>query len=297
MSNKIYPNTAPFAHERNTNVNFNYVWDSDVQNWTPEVEQITEVGITGGYVGVTGQVDVELSHNDEISKNAKSFIHKFGSNPDVDQSVSITSPETIWDGSSDFLFPPNAGTSIQMTSTSSSDSQSIVIEGLDDDFQNQTWEGSLNGVSYVQVPSLKWSRVFRAYNNGSSSLIGDVNISQVGNPSNIYAKILDGNNQTLMAVYTIPSDCIGYLVRYQATAHNSQSASGLGYTMHMRVRKFGKVFRTQSVTSVSTTHEVVQEFPFALALEPKTDILFNLVSANGNNGGVNVDFDIALLPV
>ena len=297
MSNKIYPNTAPFAHERNTNVNFNYVWDSDVQNWTPEVEQITEVGITGGYVGVTGQVDIELSHYDEISKNAKSFIHKFGSNPNVDQSVSITSPETIWDGSSEYQFPPNAGTSIQMVSTSSSDSQSIVIEGLDDDFQNQTWEGSLSGVSYVQVPSLKWSRVFRAYNNGSSSLLGDVNISQAGNPSNIYAKILDGNNQTLMSVYTIPSDCKGYLIKYQCTAYNPQSASEIGYTLHMCIRQFDKVFRTQSITSVGTSHAITQEFPFPLEIPPKSDVLFNVVSSNGNNGAINVDFDIALLPV
>jgi len=29
-------------------------------------------------------------------------------------------------------------------------------------------------------------------------------------------------------------------------------------------------------------------------LPPKTDIIFNIVSANGNNGAVNADFDIAL---
>ena len=35
MSNQKYSNTNPFAHERNTNVNFNYVWDENDSNWIP----------------------------------------------------------------------------------------------------------------------------------------------------------------------------------------------------------------------------------------------------------------------
>ena len=36
MSNQIYEKTHPFAHSRNTNVNFNYVWDASSQYWVPE---------------------------------------------------------------------------------------------------------------------------------------------------------------------------------------------------------------------------------------------------------------------
>ena len=46
MSNKIYPNTAPFAHERNTNVNFNYVWDETTSHWIPQVAVHRSLRIT-----------------------------------------------------------------------------------------------------------------------------------------------------------------------------------------------------------------------------------------------------------
>ena len=137
--------------------------------------------------------------------------------------------------------------------------------------------------------------MFRAFNNDSSDLIGDINIFKSGDQATSYAQILDGNNQTLMSIYTIPADCTGYLVNYQATAHNEQSASEIGYTLQMKTRNQGKVFRVKSVTSVATNLEINKQFLFPIKLEPKTDIIFNAVSANGNNGGINVDFDIALL--
>ena len=276
MANQVYNNTHPFAHERNTNVNFNYVWDEPNAQWIPQQES----SITLDY----------------ILNNAKSFINKFGSNPDVSQSVSETSSESVWDGSVHYEFPPDIGTSIQMVSSSSNDNQEVIIQGLDENFNEQSWSGNLNGNSFVQIPSpYKWTRVFRAYNNGSVDLDGDLEITQAGVSSNVYAKILAGNNQTLMSIYTIPANYTGYITRYQATAHNSQSSSDIGYTMQMKTREFGKVARVKSITSVGTSHEVTKDFKFPNKLEPKTDIIFELVSANGNNGSVNVEFNIALL--
>jgi len=183
-----------------------------------------------------------------------------------------------------------------MGASNNTDNQFIVIEGLDENFKVQIWQGALNGVNEVTIP-YTWTRVYRAFNNGSSDIIGDVSVYKNGTPSREYAKILDGNNQTLMSVYTIPSDCKGYLIKYQCTAYNPQSASEIGYTIHMCIREFGKIFRTQSITSVGTSNPIAQEFPFPIEVAPKSDILFSAVSANGNNGAVNADFDIALLPV
>lgn len=276
MSNPKYNNTQPFAQERNHNVNFNYIWDEPTQHWIPQ--QASSIS------------------SEYILANAKSFINKFGSNPDVGQSVSLTAPESVWDGSTKYEFPPDTAVGVQMTSSSNNDFQEIVIEGLDADFNQQSWSGNLNGTGFVQVPMpYKWSRIFRAYNNDSSDLEGDVSISLIGAPTTIYAKILDGNNQTLMSLYTIPADCTGYLTKYQTTAHNPSSASEIGYTIHMKTREFGKVFRVKSITSAGTSHEVTKDFNFPNVLPPKTDIIFDVVSANGNNGAVDVEFNIALL--
>ena len=280
MSNKNYTDTSPsfglnnLKSENNKNISFNYIWDEDNQFWTPETKSNLAV--------------------DYIINNAKATIHKFGSNPNVAQTISVSNPETIWDGSSEYEFPSDLGTSIQAISSNGTDNQEIVVQGLDENFLEQSWTGDLNGTNAVNIQG-SWTRVFRAFNNDSSDLIGDINIFKSGDQATSYAQILDGNNQTLMSIYTIPADCTGYLVNYQATAHNEQSASEIGYTLQMKTRNQGKVFRVKSVTSVATNLEINKQFLFPIKLEPKTDIIFNAVSANGNNGGINVDFDIALL--
>ena len=280
MSNKNYTDTSPsfglnnLKSENNKNISFNYIWDEDEQYWTPETKSNLAV--------------------DYIINNAKATIHKFGSNPDVTSSVSVTSPETIWDGSSEYEFPSDSGTSIQAISSNGTDNQEIVVQGLDENFLEQSWTGDLSGTNAVNIQG-SWTRVFRAFNNDSNDLIGNINIFKSGDQTTSYAKLLNGNNQTLMSVYTIPDNYTGYLVKYQATAHNAQSSSEIGYTLQMKTRKEGKVFRVQSVTSASTSFEVTKDYLFPLKLEPKTDIIFNVVSANGNNGAINVDFDIALL--
>jgi len=116
-----------------------------------------------------------------------------------------------------------------------------------------------------------------------------------GDASTVYAKILAGNDQTLMAVYTVPATYTGYLIGYHMSAHNPGSASEIGYTVQLKTRRYEKVFRVQEIASVTTNAFAQNSYPFPLELEPKTDIIVNIVSANGNNGAVDADFDIALL--
>jgi len=259
---------------RNHAVNFNYVWDENNSYWTP-------------------QKDSSLSF-DAIVSNASAFIHKFGSNPDVVNTVSTTSPETVWDGSSAYTFPSDSGESIQIKSSQGADTQQFVVQGLDANFELQTWTGNLNGTTDVDIDGT-WTRVFRAYNNGSTSIAGNINIHADGDPSTSYAQALAGNDQTLMSVYTVPANYTGYLCEYHLSAHNAGSSSEIGYTVQIKTRNYGKVFRVQEVASVTTSNSFEQTYPFPLPLAPKTDIIINVVSANGNNGAVNADFDIALL--
>jgi len=260
---------------RNYNLPFNYIWDSASGYWRP-----MEVGDIGSY-------------SDSVSAKASDRILKFGSNPDIAIGVSVASPETIWDGSTEYVFPPDAGTGIQVKSDDSGDSQEIIIEGLDENFNEASWTGSLNGLTEVNVDGT-WSRVFRSFNNDNIDFAGDINIHANGDDSLSYAKILASNNQTLMALYTIPENTTGYLLQYEASAQNTSSSSSIGYTLHLKTREYGKVFRVQEVTSITTENSHDQMLTNPIALAPKTDILVNVVNANGNNGSVNADFSIAL---
>ena len=271
------PDAWRASPNRNHSIVFNYIWDEENEYW--RAEQKGEGG----------------SYSDYISANFDSYINKFGSNPNVGSSVSESQPTTVWDGNNDdiYTFPPDVATGVQFSSSENADNQELIVQGLDENFYEQSWTGNINGTGIVNIDG-SWSRVFRAFNNDSVDLSGDVTIHPSGDDSIAYAKILSPNNQTLMAVYTIPADATGYLMNYQTSANNPTSSSAIGYTLKLKTREFGKVFRTKEVDSVGTSYSLNKLLTFPSLLPPKTDIKFDIVSANGNNGSVHVNFDIAI---
>ena len=270
MSDPNYSSHLNQACSRNHNVNFNYVWDQSNTHWTP-----------------MGQNPYDL-----ILNQAKSSIHKFGSNPNL--SNTKDKEETIWDGANLYTFPDDAGETMQIKSLDDADTQEIVVMGLDENFEEKSEAVTLTGTSSTNLTG-KWSRVFRAYNNDSTDLAGDVIIHKESDASKVYAKILAVNNQTLMALYTIPANYTGYLLKHHCSAQNTDSSSSINFVIHIKTREYGKVFRTKSIVSCSTNQSETENLPFPIKLEPKTDIIFNKVSANGTGGSLNADFDIALL--
>lgn len=266
-------NAYKVSPSRNNNINFNYVWDEANEYWTPE--RTSDIS------------------RDAILGRANNFIHKFGSNPDVSNSISRIAPETVWDGSTEYVFPPDSGTGIQIKSSETVDNQEFVVQGLDENFLEQNWTGNLNGQTEVNIDGT-WSRIFRAFNNDSTYISGNINIHASGDASTSYAQVLVGNDQTMMAIYTIPANFTGYLTEYHMSASNPGSSSSIDYTVQVNTREYGKIFRVQEVTSVGTTHNVSQVLPFPNFLKPKTDIMICAVDANGAGGTLNADFDIAL---
>lgn len=259
---------------RNHAVNFNYVWDEVNDYWTPE--RTSDIS------------------RDAILGKADDFIHKFGSNPDVSNAISRIAPESVWDGSTEYVFPPDSGTGIQIKSSQTIDNQEFVVQGLDENFLEQNWTGNLNGQTEVNIDGT-WSRIFRAFNNDSTYISGNINIHPSGDDSTSYAQVLVGNDQTMMAIYTIPANFTGYLTEYHMSASNPGSSSSIDYTVQIKTREYGKIFRVQEITSVGNTHNVEQIFPFPNFLKPKTDIMICAVDANGGGGTLNADFDIALV--
>jgi hypothetical protein len=201
-------------------------------------------------------------------------VFKFGSNPDVNGSN-----ETIWDAGGLYTYPSSA---LAMTVTSAAGTPAddngvtVVISGLDEDYNEVSEEVTLAG-SGTATTTQTFLRVFRAYVSGSQAPTGNLNIT---NGATTYARITLGENQTLMALWTVPAGYTAYILRGSlsvGTANTNQYVTG-----RLTAREFGGVFRTQQKVTIQTGF-LDQEYPIPLEFPEKTDIEARAVSSGANN--------------
>lgn len=140
-------------------------------------------------------------------------IRKFGLNNAVN-----TTKEDIWDGGGVYEFPPDEGVACEVVSTLAADSlagtgaQKVIVQGLDENFEEKQVEVEMTGLTAVDIGI--FSRVYRAYVTVSGTGGANAGVITVRNSAattKVYAQIAVGNNQTLMAIYTVPANTIGYL--------------------------------------------------------------------------------------
>ena len=146
-----------------------------------------------------------------------SWIDKFGSNNLI---TTATDPEDVWEYGGLYTFSDTAD--IQSISSSSAADTGIVVrvQGLLDDGTQCSCYDTLNGQNIVTLDSTFW-RVFRIENMDSVDLAGTVYCYRGtdetdGVPdtdSDVRASVSNGNNQTLMSIYTVPLGYVGFLVR------------------------------------------------------------------------------------
>lgn len=213
-------------------------------------------------------------------------IYKFGFNSDVNGSE-----ETIWDGGGIYAYP-SVATVMKVSSSSANDTsagtgaRTVTVAGLDSDYNEAEETVSLNGQTEV-LTTTSFIRVNRAFVETAGSggtAAGDIYVGTgtvtTGVPATVYAKITLGQNQTLMAVWTVPAGYTAYMLR----ANLSTSTANVNQYVTARVvqRPFGGVFRTQVRTTLQRGDEEFR-FPVPLSFPEKTDIETRAVSLGSNN--------------
>jgi hypothetical protein len=181
----------------------------------------------------------------------------------------------------------------------------IEIQGLDANYNLVTQTKTLAGQA-VQTLSTPLIRVFRMKNIGAVDVVGRVycyiNGATVvtGRPStatDLRAVIDDGNNQTLMAVYTIPAGFTGYMRDwYAATATDAPGIGTTVHVIHLDAREQGSVFQLKHKTSIISNGTSAYQHKYEepeIFLE-KTDIEMQ-ASSSDDTASVSAGFDIVLI--
>jgi len=217
------------------------------------------------------------------------IINKFGQN----SSLNSSTYEDIWDVGGTYTYPAD-GTApiVEIGSDEGADTEPIEIQGLDINGDLVVQTKTLTGTTHVTLDTALW-RVFRMKNVGTSDIVGQVHATGASG-AGIYAQIDNGNNQTLMALFTIPNGKTGYLI--QGTNNLSGVTRAVAASGRLMMRPYGQVFQLKKTFGVNSEGSSFIRVPSPLPgkISAKTDIKVSAIgSANGVS--INTTFDILLV--
>jgi len=234
------------------------------------------------------------------------FIHKFGAAPDFDVSDGFVS---VWDGAEDavvwekMVYTYSATADIDsISSENNGDTQDIEIQGLDTNYDLVTQTITLTGQTPANLTT-NLIRVFRLRDVGATDNAGHVfcyvsggtvtlGVPQVA--ADIRAIIQPGNNQTLMALYTVPNGHTGYMRDWYASTAGAKRDSQ--HSVELRARPFGQVFQLKHLSNISVTGTsyVQHQYEEPEVFVAKTDIEMRM-DTDTDIAGVSAGFDIVLV--
>ncbi len=204
--------------------------------------------------------------------------------------------ETVWDGGTTYTFLTSPST-LSLSSTSTNDAsagtgaRTIQVYGHTSDNIEQDETLTLNGVTPVYTAT-KYLRIHRmivrsggtiAANNGTI-YAGTGAVGTSGVPANKFAAILVGENQTLMALWTVPAGKIAYMEDFYAATDSKKATA-----VRLKVRPPGEVFQTRKIILLDDNTEQINLHEKVVAA--KSDIKIT-AAAFGGGGDVSAGFNL-----
>jgi len=233
----------------------------------------------------------------EIAKgnvSGHSQVNKFGANPSVTQDTT----EDVWDGGGTYSFPATALITkiAQATDQVGTDANATIeLQGLDANWAEVTQFADLDGSDTTTEVTLDTPliRIFRMKVLENIVLAADVSAVATGGGTT-YATILAGNNQTLMAIYTVPADTTAYMTSlfFSNIDATSKTPTSVDITMWAADRANSYEFQLKHADAMPEAGSGRQHFfkPYYVFTE-KTDIKIS-ASPKDQDGHVHAGFDL-----
>jgi len=222
-------------------------------------------------------------------------INKFGQNP----AVASGGVEEIWDGSAAYVFPATALMTYisQKTDQAAMQGQTVEIQGLDASYALVTQNINLDG-SNTTTPVILTTALIRCFRlSVLADVVTDQDISVHNTANNQdYAMILAGNNQSLMAIYTIPAAKKGYITNYWAHHNPATGQDPTSNPIKLWMRDKANSYEAQLKHLVGLPNGAGFQHLFDpyLAVTEKTDI-FLTSSPVGKAADVSAGFDLYII--
>jgi hypothetical protein len=196
-------------------------------------------------------------------------VNIFGFNRDVNGSF-----ETVWNDGDAYVYPTSALT-MTAVSSSVSDTMSVLVSGLDANYDQISETITLTGTVAVTLSTQFYrinSAVILSGNNAGNITIANGGVT--------YAFIEAGTGATQACLFTVPNGYDLYLFRITA---NSATATGSQYlTIRNALRtSTGRELKVAEATFAESQVNYDRQIPFKIA--EKTDFQFEAKSSSSTN--------------
>lgn len=134
-----------------------------------------------------------------------------------------------------YTYPSDTGEAMALVSTEPTDTQSILVIGLDENFLPKKETVNLTGTTLVPLPGL-WTRVNNISNVDSTPFTGTVNVTNAGNTV-IYCQALPDLQVSDMGIYSSPANkLVQVLSTIGAMVKDGGANSSVGLRVYYRVK-------------------------------------------------------------
>lgn len=254
-------------------------------------------------IGTDVRVSVKASQNFllEIAKGnvpGHSVVHKFGRNTNVD--VANIEDVTSIGGRYTFL---STGTTIDVSSDNVNDTsagsglRTAQIQGLEDVTWNEINETIITNGSSIVTTINSFIRINRIIGLTAGASEENEGLLSFKSGVSTIGELIPGNNQTQMAVYSVPNGKTAYLTRIYGSLLPSARAVGFKEgELSIFIREFGGLFRVAKDIGLSTRSMNTFPFDFEVPVRcpAKTDIRMSFES-HQNNSKVSGGFEMILV--
>lgn len=152
--------------------------------------------------------------------------------------------QTIWGDTGNYPFQEVANT-LTLSSASGSDNQTVVLVGLDENYEEITATANLSGTANVSTTE-SFLRLNEAYLSTGNTNIGDITITNDTN-DDVQAVIGSAIGRAHDSVYTVPADHVALVTQVTSTCAVSEEVEFLYYARTLNDDHSYSPFRAEHI--------------------------------------------------